>query len=48
MDGKKRRAFTVRNLDTNEVLEESMLEEYLLEKLAEAKDAADGDGMAFA
>ena len=40
-NGQKCRSFTVRNLETNEVADDGgMSEAYLLDKLAEAKDAA--------
>ena len=41
VNGRKCRSFTVRNLETNEVADDGgMSEAYLLDKLAEAKDAA--------
>ena len=41
VNGQKCRSFTVRNLETNEVADDGgMSEAYLLDKLAEAKDAA--------
>ena len=41
VNGRECRSFTVRNLETNEVADDGgMSEAYLLDKLAEAKDAA--------
>ena len=41
VNGREGRSFTVRNLETNEVADDGgMSEAYLLDKLAEAKDAA--------